>query len=369
MSVSAIAVVLVAYTVAPSGLSHLELRSVDARFALRGAQAGDPGIVLVPIDAGAYQQLISPGMPPPRATVARALDAIASAHPRVVAVDIVYSGRRTPTGDRALIDAVTRNGARLVLATDALAPDGSATLFGRTDQTYTDTTTPAVGYSGFPMDPGGGATIRRIQRSVALPGGAPLHTFGVVTARAAGVPAAALASLPSTAWVAYRGGAGTFASVPFDAVLAGTPTALSRLRGRIVVLGVTAPVVGDIHDTSAPGHGRMSGPEVQANAISTALREFPLRDAGRGVDIALILALGLVPLALALRLGAARCAAALLGVAALFCIGAQLAFDAGRVIDVVYPLASLVLSGVGVLVVLLWRRRSERARAAGAAAG
>jgi hypothetical protein len=42
-------------------------------------------------------------------------------------------------------------------------------------------------------------------------------------------------------------------------------------RGKIVVVGATAPSLQDLHATPTSGSDLMPGPEVQANAIWTAL--------------------------------------------------------------------------------------------------
>lgn len=92
----------------------------------------------------------------------------------------------------------------------------------------------------------------------------------------------------------------------------------------------------------------MPGPEVQANAIWTALHGFPLRDAGTPIDIALIVLLVLLAPAISIRkspLYAISAAAA----GGFFCIGTQLAFDRGRVVSFVYPVMALVLSTAGSL--------------------
>jgi CHASE2 domain-containing sensor protein len=112
----------------------------------------------------------------------------------------------------------------------------------------------------------------------------------------------------------------------------------------------------------------MDGTELQANMMSTALDDFPLRNGARGLDIALIALLGLLPLGLALRLRRrpALIAPAVLVAAALFCVAAQLAFGGGRVISTVYPLASLALASIGVagvLALLHVKARAAKARA------
>ncbi|MGO9960350.1 MAG: CHASE2 domain-containing protein [Solirubrobacteraceae bacterium] len=360
-AVSAIALALVGYAIQPTALARLELSTVDARFAVRGPQGPDPDIVLVTFGAATIARFSAPGAPAlPRETVARGLNLIADAGPRVIACDIDFAGQKSRVGDQALIAAVQRDKALLVLATNSLQSSGTTTLFGRPHQTFADYTTPAAGWGGFPGDSIDAHPVVRTMEQhfpLAETGSTPMETLAVVTARHAGLSASTLHDAPTQTWIDFRGGAGTFPTVSFDDVLAGRPAALSKLRGRIVVFGNTAPQVYDTHDTSAPGRSRMSGPELQANAISTAMRGFPLRDAGRGVDVVLIVFLGMLPLALGLRFGPLPSAAGLVLAGLLFCVAAQLAFDAGHVISVVFPLISLGLSGVGVLVIDLLRRR------------
>jgi len=113
-----------------------------------------------------------------------------------------------------------------------------------------------------------------------------METLAVVGARVAGLLPDG--TLPASARIDFAGDAGTFPTVPVDAGLAGQPQALARLRGRIVVLGTTAPAGGDpAHPTPVPGRSVMSGPELQANAISTVIQDFSLRNGGNGVDVAL----------------------------------------------------------------------------------
>ena len=372
-AVIAVAVPVGAYAVAPGPLARLELRTVDARFAVRGAQAPDRDIVLVTIGADAYRNLLAPGAPPPRATVARALDEMAAARPRVIASDIVFTGSRSPAGDDALIAAIHRHAGLIVLATDSLIPPSqipasagarsATTFFGRAAQTFTDDNAPAAAWAGFPPEAGGSGVIRMMERGFGLPasqvGGSlvPMQTLALVTSRVAG-HGAAVSDAPAEAWVDYRGGAGTFPAVSFSQILAGRPAALAQLHGRIVLLGITAPAAGDSrHATSAPGASVMSGTEVQANAISTAMRGFPLRSAAHGIDVALVVLLGLLPLALVPRLGVRRGILGIVVAAVVFCVAAQLLFDAGWVVDVVFPLAGLVFATVIVLATGLVRRR------------
>jgi adenylate cyclase len=106
----------------------------------------------------------------------------------------------------------------------------------------------------------------------------------------------------------------------------------------------------------------MSGPEVQANAISTILRGFPLQGLGWLGDIALIVVLGMIPPLVNLRwrpLGAFLGAA---GLAITFTVATQLLFNSGLIISYTYPLLALVLSSIGALAVNFMAEAFERER-------
>ena len=84
----------------------------------------------------------------------------------------------------------------------------------------------------------------------------------------------------------FRGPPGTVTTVSFSAVLAGRVDP-AVFRGRIVVVGATAPSLQDLHPTPTSSKP-MSGPEVQANAIWTAMHGLPLRDAPLPIDVGLV---------------------------------------------------------------------------------
>jgi adenylate cyclase len=91
----------------------------------------------------------------------------------------------------------------------------------------------------------------------------------------------------------------------------------------------------------------MSGPEIQANAISTALAGFPLRSLSTGWNIVLIVALGLLVPLVSLRAGPLVAVAVGIVGYGLFSLGTQLAFENGRVSSYVYPTAALLMATVG----------------------
>jgi HD-GYP domain-containing protein (c-di-GMP phosphodiesterase class II) len=108
----------------------------------------------------------------------------------------------------------------------------------------------------------------------------------------------------------------------------------------------------------------MSGPEVQANAIWTALHDLPLRGAPGWVGWLAILAMGFAP-ALAARSGGAlrgALAAPLLALGWLVLV--QVAFTRGLILPVTCPLIALLLGTVSATTTAFVLEREERRRTA-----
>ena len=149
--------------------------------------------------------------------------------------------------------------------------------------------------------------------------------------------------------------------VPFHRLLGGTVPP-ETFRDKIVVVGATAPSLQDVHPTSVSGEEYMYGAEVQANATSTLLRDFPLREAPGWTGIVLILLFGAVGPLLALRFGPFRAALAAIGLVVLYAVFAQLMFTWGRIVSFTYPELSLALGAVGALAVGLVVNAFEKER-------
>lgn len=105
----------------------------------------------------------------------------------------------------------------------------------------------------------------------------------------------------------------------------------TALRGKVVVVGASAPSLQDVHATSTTGNSLMSGPEIQANAIATLQEGIPLQDASAPVQGLLIVLLGLVTPLSSSRLLALRSFLLALVAGALFAVGNQFAFQSGLV--------------------------------------
>ena len=161
------------------------------------------------------------------------------------------------------------------------------------------------------------------------------------------------------AWIDFRGPPGTFPHYSFSDVMAGRVPA-SAFTGKAVLIGKTDPIGGDVYVTSISSNP-MSGVEVHANALWTVLAGIPLKSADAPADIALILALIAIPAAIGVRKSGLLILAGSLGALVLFLIGVQLAFNAGWIVTVIYPIVGLAASAAGMIAVDAYMQQRQRA--------
>jgi adenylate cyclase len=315
-------------------LRRPELATVDARFSIRGAQALPRDVVVVGLDAQSLTAL-NARPPIPRRYHARMIGLLSRAGARVIAYDLQFNAPSPdPRDDNALFRALQRTRG-VVLATTIVGPRGQTS---------------------------GNLAAANLGRLPVVAGSTNFHTVAGEIARLPhderGLPSFAVAaaqkfldgpvSFGRPRWIDYAGPAGTVREYSFSDVLRGRVPA-STFRGKAVVVGAVDPIFQDVHATPA-GDG-MPGPEVNANAIATVLRGFPLDDPAGWVALLLIAGAGLaVPLA-ALRLTGLRWLPVAVALIAAYLVAAQLAFDHGAVLPVAAPLIGLVLATFGTLAV------------------
>jgi adenylate cyclase len=325
-----------------------ELDTIDARFTIRGAEPPPGNVVLVKVDDVTFGEL-DIRWPFPRSVHGQAVDRLREGGARVIAYDVQFTEPTAPREDNALITAVDRaNG--VVLATTEVDENGRTNVFGGGGILREIDARAASG--NFVNDPDG--VIRRLPREVE-----GLASFATVAAEE--FTGRAFAGGRDFEWIEFRGEPGTIRSVSFSRLVEGrTPPGF--FRDKIVVVGATAPSLQDVHPTAVSKEQQMSGPEVQANAIATALDGFPLKKAPTGLDLALIGLFGLVGPAFAVGGGPLR--AAVYGglIAVVFAVAVQFAFESGLIVSFLYPMASLLVGIVGALAVGLVLGAFERER-------
>src|SRR5512133_618029 len=308
----------------------LDLRSVDARFSIRGKESPPSNIVVVKVDDKTFKdtQARWEDLRPLHADLIRRLKKDGA---KVIVYDVQFTEPSAPgheEDDNKLINTVADAG-NVVLATPGLP------VFGSNDVVRENRGT--VGSANFPHDPGD--YFRRMRYEVE-----GLKTLAVAgVERATGEP---VKPFPTT-WIDYRGPVETFKSVSFSDALRGK-TPPGYFRNKIVVVGPWASTFQDQHAVSF-GTDPMPGPEIQANAISTILRGEPLNSVPGWVNIVLIVGLGLLAPLSGLRFSLRGTLFLSLTAALLYLVLTQIAFQEGWILSFVYPFGTLVVSSVGAL--------------------
>jgi CHASE2 domain-containing sensor protein len=390
VALAALAVGLALYLWDPAPLQRLELRTIDARYVLRGPRAPDSRVILIAVDDRTRERLDPDGDGRiPRTAYAQMLDRLRPDRPDVIALDVVFRDpdRQDRRGDRALRTAFRATRDRLVLAFDTFdvrgadrTPTVQGRLLGRPD--LARRIGAGAGYAGLPddrdernrranyvVDIGGGTSAGSDPSAAAR---APTFAFvaadlasgGDLMPRVTQLPAASRRAWGGqsdrTTWIDYQGPPGTVRRVSaLDVLRGGVPR--GAFHDKLVVIGAT----GHGNDTliSPFGKGRrMPGPEVQANALDTIVRGSPLRDAPSPVNILALMLLACLAAVAGLSRLRRRATAAIAAMAVVYVGVAQLAFQGGRIIAVVAPLTALAVASVGSAALGVGRTLRRRAR-------
>lgn len=316
-----------------------ELQVIDTHFSVRGEQPRPADVAVVAVDSKSFQE-INQTWPFPRRYEARVIDRLHRAGARVIAVDIQFTEPTDNADDQALANSIY-NAGNVVLTTDSVNAKGQSNILGG-DSVLRQL---HAGWGISSVRPDGDGVYRRVYYWLS---GA--RTFAVAAAsRALGRPVGR-ASFPrgASAPIDFAGPPGRVNTYSFSDVYSGRVPA-SAFKGRVVVVGESDPTGGDVHPTAASRTQQMPGPEIQANAISTILHGFPLKDAPGWLDVVLIVALGMVVPLANLRLRSWRVGLLALVIGLGYVVATQLAFNAGLIITFAYPLLAVLLATVGAM--------------------
>jgi adenylate cyclase len=318
---------------ATDALRRVDLGSIDARFDRRGANPTPDRVVVVGIDDPTINTrgYTFPFRRRHHSQVIRNLDRAGAA---VIAYDVQFTAPSArPADDNALIEAVRAAAPKVVLATTAVDPGGKTQIFGGGEGLEYSRATPA--FTSFEKDADG--VQRRLLYSENGLAAFPIAAAEKYAGRRFPPPAA------EGDWIDFEGGPDTFRHLSFVDVQRSNFDP-EDVRGKIVVVGATATALQDIRETSTTNQRAMSGPEVHANAITTVLDGYPLQSAPGWLDVLLIAALGALGPLIAIRLRMLFAVpVAALAIAALL-VGAQIAFEAGVIVSVVYAAVAGILA-------------------------
>ncbi|TKB78014.1 MAG: adenylate/guanylate cyclase domain-containing protein [Nitrospira sp.] len=349
-------------------LSTTQVRSTDFLFA-SSAQNQATTTVIVGIDQRSYRELLptyGPMVSWPRTVYAKAVDQLAQAGARVIALDLFFDA---PTADdpelvaalaRAgnVITPVEAQGPRQFLPSPGVAQEFEAfvrpvapiakaaasegTVNVTTDQDSVIRSLPLVLRAEQQDVPALAlaAVARFVRRPVVLD--APPEASAVYAAGRA-IPMLESGSMlinylgpPSV-----PGQDGPFPIIPLvDIVKGAFEPAL--VKDKIVLIGLTIRSMDEFATPTTVGT-RMWGVEILGNAIETILSERTLVPASNGLTMGLIAALALAA-ALCTALLPMWATVATGGLFVAYLVAASLAFDSGLLLNMVYPPLALLLS-------------------------
>lgn len=289
----------------------------DRLMQARGPIAAPDDIVIVGIDEASIARFGR--FPWSRDLTARAVDTIASAQPKVIALDVLYSEPTTEANDTVLADSIARS-RNTVVATqlvDAANERGERQVQWLRPLPLIERAAAGVGHVNISSESDG--TARELPLRKTDNEGRAFWSIAIEAVRVGdGLPADDVQDLPGAVRLGVRtlllatddnklnvappehndrvvgvradrmvidyiGPTGSFASrtYSFADVLDGK-VAAERFRGKYILIGATAATLGDhvaspfVHREGADGnqHGTlMPGVEVLANAVNTILRE------------------------------------------------------------------------------------------------
>lgn len=339
-------------------LRRLEQQTIDTRFDVRGARPEETsGFVVVGIDDVTSQRFgalhLNTHFPPPRAYTARVVENLHRAGAKVIVLDLEIEHERA--GDAQLLNAI-EIAAPVVLLTHLVnGRTGETGLLGGEEMVRE--VRARAGDNQFRAD--SDSAVRSMQYSIR-----GLRTAGVVIAEAASghpIPPSLFGGPRARVPIGYSGPAGTVRSIHYSSVYEDRfPHAL--VAGKVAIIGPTGSSLGDTHPVPVGGGAPMPGSEIIANAAASVLHGLPLLNASEAATLVTIVLLALLVCLAGLWLDALGVAVAGICLLIGWSVAAQLAFNAGTILDYGDPAAALLLATGGAVLAGLWAERRETRR-------
>jgi len=249
---------LVAFAARGAWLGALDNRIYDLASRL-AAPSADDRILIAEIDEASLGEIGR--WPWSRQVHARALTMLAGYKPAGTAYDVLFF---EPSGDDAALGAAITLARPVFLPSVIDAVDGAADRLAVPAPGIAD---PAVPPAVAQLLPDGDGTIRGAEAALGV-GGKRIAQLPTLLARAA--QAGTHRPEPASRFLIAYAGKDAFRRVSFASLAKGeVPPAL--VRGKLVLVGATAPGLGDMHPVPMAAGSLLSGVEIQANIVNTLL--------------------------------------------------------------------------------------------------
>ncbi len=365
----------------------LSATSSNLLFRVRGPLPAPDDIIIVAVDDQSLQRIGK--WPWPRHVMAEVLDSISRGHPQAVGLDFIYAEPSVAPDDRALAEAIKRNG-RAVLPAELIEnksdPNAqNAPTIWLLPLPELSEGAAAIGHAHVAPDVDG--VLRSIQLSKADSRADRLWAFGLEVLRVAEqIPAADMeegprrlrlgqyridvsdeppdASIPGVTIIRpnemlinYLGPTGSFRQISVQDVVDGRVSP-DTFENKIVLIGSVAQSMGDaqvspfMHYGTAASQGgrRMPGVEIHANIINTIRRRLWLKPLPNYLELFAALAVILAAALLLSRFEGWRQIAGLSALLFLIVFGSLLAF---KYFYIVPPLVPMLAGFVTIVPLLL----------------
>jgi CHASE2 domain-containing sensor protein len=293
---------------AASWFEHLEYWSLSRLFELRGARAPSLPIVIVGVDQSTLHEL-NEQWPFARRRHADLIRAITPGKPRAIVLDLNFDepSLRGPADDAQLADAIASAGNVVLAAVYGIdvqpfyRRDGLNMPIAKLRRRAA-----AVGLVKASTESDG--QIHRVPVRLALPVGEMPTLIVAIHGYLANLGVRG-APLPRSndVLINYRGGPNTFPWISYYRVLRGE-IPVSYWQDKIVLVGLTSPILHDVFATPFARHGGMPGVEILANELETLMTGNRIREVSMGVSAVLAVVLALVGSVIAVHVAGARSA-------------------------------------------------------------
>ena len=221
-------------------LKPLEREALKARFDVRGPEPVK-GLLVVGIDDLTFDDL-QQQWPFPRSLHGKVVRRLDAAGARLIVYDVQFTEQTKPREDLALYNALGDAGGAILATSES--DHGRTNVLGGDENLRAINSRAAA--SDLRNDTSG--AIASFPDQVA-----GLDSIAVAAAeRLTGEKPDPSGFQDNKAWIDYRGPPGTIPTVSFSDVLRGH-VPKSKIRGRIVVVGGTAPTLRDVHSTPVGG--------------------------------------------------------------------------------------------------------------------
>lgn len=306
--------------------------------------APSPEIAIIAIDNSSLKAIGR--WPWLRSVHARLLDILSTAQPKIIGLDVAFP--EASPDDAQLAVALKR--APVVLAAEAEGlhwVKGNLTAEKMLLPVGPLGASAEAGVTNLPPDSDG--VVRRAPQAIKTAGGEYQAFFFRLSP---GVS-------PASVTINFAGPPGTFETFSYNDVLTGKVLP-ETFENKIVLIGATAP---DLHDEQLvpTSNGRlMSGVEIHANIIQTILTRNFLREVPAWVTILSIIFLALFCGLVFEYLKAVKALFTAIALAVLYLITALIWFDYGWILNLLFPLATIFL--VYVIILLTQYLGEEKAK-------